>query len=217
MNTFVKTTALTIYILAAWANAVFAADEKAKAPLPSPQAQGTVPADQGGTPENYIIQPLDELYFAIYDEPETEGLIHVSADGTADFLFLGSVPLAGKTMLEARQFLYVEYNRDYYVEPQIKLLIKNYSERRLQIIGQVNRPGFVLMPPEEKMSVVEAIAGAGGFTRLANSSKVTLKRIMPDGSTKIIKVNVDQITENPQKEDIPLQKGDTLIVPERTF
>ncbi len=187
--------------------------------MPARAAENLPRPDGGGGKgmENYVIQPGDELFFAIYDEPDTETELRVGAAGTANFLFLGNVKVEGMTVSELRGRLYEAYNKDYYVEPQIQLRVTAYAQRRVQVIGQVNRPGVVTMPPEQEMSIVEAIAAASGFTRLGNPRKVTVKRIMPDGETKIFQVDVNQIMENPEKKDIKVQKGDTIIVPERIF
>ena len=185
--------------------------------LPGLRSEEPAAVIAGNIHGNYVIQTGDEISFAIYDEPDTETGFRVGADGTANFLFLGNVKVTGKTISELREYLYEAYDKDYYVEPQIRLIVISYAQRRVQVIGQVNRPGVVLMPPEQKMSIVEAITLAGGFTRLGNQRNVTVKRVLENGEMKLFEVNVDKILDNPDKEDFILQKGDTINVSERIF
>jgi protein involved in polysaccharide export with SLBB domain len=80
------------------------------------------------------------------------------------------------------------------------------------VLGDVTHPGIVLM--SRPMTVLEAIAAAGGVTDFGSSSNITLLRQSGDGSMHTIKVNLKRVMqakaspeENPQ-----MQAGDTLIV-----
>lgn len=182
-------------------------------------AQPSGPGASGERPtDDYVIQPTDVLKFRVYGEPDTDTDVRVSADGMVSLPYLrGPIRLSGMTLQEAHHFLYEEYNRDIYVNPQIYLVVTSYSERRVQVMGQVNRPGMVVIPPEESFTLLQAIAGAGGFTRLANRREVTVKRQTEDGETRILNVNVDQIMKDPETSDWEIREGDTILVRERIF
>ncbi len=164
---------------------------------------------------NYVIYPTDSLNFRILGESETDINLRVSADGMAAFPYIGSVKLAGLAIQDARQMLYELYDRDYFVNPQISLFVVRYAERRVQVLGQVHRPGFVLIPPEEDLSLVQAITASGGFTRLANQQSVQLKRLGEDGAMRVYKISASEIIRNPESNDWQLFEGDTIFVPER--
>lgn len=84
------------------------------------------------------------------------------------------------------------------------------------IIGQVQDPGDYSLG-QERLSLVEAIGQAGGFTRIAARNKVRVVRQTDDGEKTLV-VNVQEITEKGQKgQDIELQAGDIVIVPESFF
>jgi len=84
------------------------------------------------------------------------------------------------------------------------------------IIGQVGSPGKY--PYQEKrITLVEAIIAAGGFTPLAARNRTRILRV-EDGIEKIIEVKVDAITKTGKKtQDIPIFPGDVIVVPESYF
>lgn len=165
--------------------------------------------------ENYTIVPLDGLIFRIIGEPETQTEVRVAADGTLNLPYIGSIKLAGKTVAEARQYLFDLYDKDWYVNPQIDLMVSNYSQRRVQVFGKVGRQGPVIFPPEEQMTLMGAIGYAGGWSgdNLARTTGVILIRTMPDGTVKEYEIDTTKIGPN----DWKLMEGDIIKVPERRF
>ena len=164
--------------------------------------------------ENYVIVPLDVLRFRILGESETDTELRVANDGSVTLPYIGAVQVAGLTMSQARSFLYEKYSADYYVNPQIDMTISSYKQKRVNVQGMVNQQGFVVFPPEEKMSLMGAIALAGGWNgnRLADKT-VKLIRKDSNGELKTIKIDTTKIGQ----DDWPLEDGDMIIVPERVF
>jgi polysaccharide export outer membrane protein len=72
-------------------------------------------------------------------------------------------------------------------------------------------------PHEKGLTLVDAIARAGGFTRLARQNKVTLKRTNPDGTTRVETIDVEALLKGDSTETWPLQPGDVITVPERSI
>lgn len=84
------------------------------------------------------------------------------------------------------------------------------------IIGQVQDPGDYSLG-QERLSLVEAIGLAGGFTRIAARNKVRVVRQTEDGEKTLV-VNVQEITEKGrQGQDVEIQPGDIVVVPESFF
>lgn len=174
--------------------------------------------EQEGTNPNYVIQSSDVLRISVFQEPDLTQEFRVSQDGRFHFPLIGSVVLKGKTVKDAEELLRDLYDRDYLVNPQINLLIIEYSQRRVNVLGAVNTPGAVVFPPEEEMDLVDAISRAGGFNRLANKKGVILTRTGPDGRVTRNTVNVDEIMRRGgSSASWKLQKDDTIFVPESRF
>lgn len=171
----------------------------------------------GSSAETYVLRPQDGLIFRIVGEAETDTETRIAGDGTITLPFIGTVHVGGMTVQEARLHLTELYDRDYFVNPQIQLLVTFYAERRVQVLGEVNRPGFVVIPPEERMTLLQAIAGAGGFTRIANQRDVQIKRTNDRGETDTYRVNVADILRGAGSQDVPVLKGDTIVISERVF
>jgi len=164
--------------------------------------------------ENYIVSPLDVLHFRIIGEPETETEVRVASDGSVTLPYIGTVEIVGMSVAQARNVLYGKYKDGYYVDPQIDIVLVSYKQRRVNVTGMVNRPGFVIFPPEEKMTLLGAIALAGDWRSDRMASKtVKLIRNDEDGKTKTYEIDTTKI--NP--DDWQLQDGDMINVPERMF
>ena len=167
--------------------------------------------------DSYVISPLDYLRVALFvaDEPQFTSEMRVSQNGTITVPHLGTVEVAGLSVDAARESLYAPYNKDYYVEPHIDIIILEYAERSVTVMGKVNRQGLIPFPSEKGLSLMEAIAAAGGWSndRLADQDKVTISRTDKNGEKSVLKVDARKLTGN----DYPLQEGDLIYVPERIW
>lgn len=84
------------------------------------------------------------------------------------------------------------------------------------VFGQVRNPGAIQVKMSKKITLLQAIAAAGGLTEGASKRGVTIKRILKDGREQKIKVNLNDIIKG-KKPDIVLQEGDVIYVPESIF
>ena len=169
------------------------------------------------TSSNYILKSSDFIRIEVFQEPDLLKEVRISADGMVALPLIGKIKVGGHTIQEAQELIRDLYNRDYLVNPQINLLILEYSERFVQVLGQVNRPGFVVIRPERELTLVEAIAGANGFTRLGKKNAVRLKRKDKNGNIIVMKIDVEEILRTSGVEDIELQEGDIIFVDEKVF
>jgi len=165
-------------------------------------------------PDNYRIQTSDELSVDVFREPELAKVVRVEGDGSVTLPLIGTIRAEGLTIPELRESIRSLYARDYIVNPQITVTVVSFRLQAVQVLGQVNRSGTVQIPPDEDLTLVDAISRSGGFTRLAKRREVTVKRIFEDGSTEVYKVNVDRIMTDPNVDDFVLRNGDVVYVDE---
>ncbi|MDP8299592.1 MAG: polysaccharide biosynthesis/export family protein [Candidatus Tantalella remota] len=165
---------------------------------------------------DYQIGPENVLQIDVYYGKE-EGLerkARVSANGYITFPLLGEIKLSGLTVSEAETLITELLAKDYFVNPQVSIFIKQYST--VSILGQVEEPGAYEI--KGRLTVVELISKAGGFTKLAHTNNVWVIRTKLDGTKKKMQVKVnDIINKGKEEDDIRLQPGDIVTVSESFF
>ncbi len=166
--------------------------------------------------QSYVLQPGDLVDIKIYMEDNMNRVLRLSGNGTITFPLVGNVKLAGMTLEQAEQKL-ADRLTEYIRQPQVSMLVKEYGNKTVYVLGQVARPAAIQIPPEKQLTVLEAITSVGGFTDIANTSKVRVLRV-EDGKQKTIDVDVSQITKQGNKNmDIALHPGDVIFVPQSMF
>jgi polysaccharide export outer membrane protein len=165
---------------------------------------------------NYVLQPGDLVEIKVFMESSMDRILRISSDGVITFPLVGNIKIGGYTIAEAEIRLIDKLN--YYIKnPQVSMLIREYSKQMVYVLGQVHRPSGISIPPEKDITVLEAIISVGGFTAIANTSKVKILRL-EDGKQKSIYVDVGAITKQGKKSlDVKLLPGDVVFVPESIF
>ncbi len=164
----------------------------------------------------YHIGPENVLSIDVYygKDRNLSRKVRVSSKGAINFPLLGEVPVADLTIPEIEGKLTAMLEQDYLVNPQVSVFIEEYST--VSILGQVNTPGTY--PIKGKLSLVEAISAAGGFTSIAATNSVRVIRTAIDGSKETITIRVnDIINKGKEESDIQLAPGDIITVPESFF
>jgi protein involved in polysaccharide export with SLBB domain len=164
---------------------------------------------------DYVLAPSDTVEMTIFHEPDLTTQTRIASDGSAQFPLIGELKIGGLAMRDARELIRRKYDADYLVEPQVYLNVVGYAARKFTILGQVAKPGAYDFPPGEHLTLLEAVGMAGGFTRLANESGVTIKRAA-QGSEKTLKINARKLTAKNGKP-FELSAGDVITVGESWF
>lgn len=164
---------------------------------------------------NYVPQAGDLIRVQVFQEPDLDRELRVAKDGTFVLPLIGQVSIEGRTVRAVEEDIARRYDAEYLVNPHVNITVLQYAPRHLNVMGAVNAPGTVVLPPEEPMTLLDAIARAGGFNRLADRKRVRLSRTLPDGTTQTETINVDEIGEQGSTEGWPVQPGDNITVPER--
>jgi polysaccharide export outer membrane protein len=167
--------------------------------------------------ENYILKPSDVISVSVYQEADLEKTVRIEGDGSVALALIGKVKVAGMALSEAQALITDLYNRDYIVDPQVSLLVVQFSPKTVNVLGSVNSPGPVPISPDQDLTLTEAMAAVRGVNRLGNPKSVTIKRVDGDGRALQMEVNFSRIVTDPDVKDVVLQEGDTIWVPERVF
>lgn len=164
---------------------------------------------------DYILAPGDTLDLMVYREPDLNMRSKIARDGRVQLPLLGEVKVAGMSVRQAQDHIRKLLNADYLVDPQVYLNIASYTQRKITVIGQVVKPGSYELQGNESLGILEAIGMAGGFTRIADSRNVTIKRVVA-GKTDTIKVNTKRL-EDPKGGSFAVLPGDIITVGESWY
>lgn len=162
--------------------------------------------------DTYRLGPEDVLKITVYREDELTRDVRVTSNGFITYPFLGELEVDGLTVSELEEKVTSGLEK-YLLKPQVTVFIKKYST--ITVMGQVEEPGAFSL--KERLTVIEAIGLAGGFTKIASRNKVQVMRRV-NGKNKTIVVPVASITKKGNREkDVILKRGDVVYVPESLF
>lgn len=156
----------------------------------------------------------DVFEVRVFQEAELTGVYRVGAEGTIDFPFCGRLNVLGQTSAEVatrlRDCLAAGYLRD----PQVTVVAREYNSKKVFVLGEVQKPGTY--PFEDDMSIIQAVAVAGGLTAKADANKVRVTRAAGGEGEKKFEVPVEDVGTG-RAPNFFLQPGDIVFVPESIF
>lgn len=156
----------------------------------------------------------DVVEVRIFNEPDLSGEHQISEGGAIRLPLVGSMQASGLTPDELTAKIAAAYNEHFLRNAEVSLFVKERNSLKVFVLGQVAKPGAVTVS-NGRMTVIEAIAAAGGTTKLADASRALLTRDK-DGKQVRVAVDVAAIGKG-QAPDVALQPGDILFVPESIF
>ena len=175
-------------------------------PPPLPQAGGAnaplTPEQQADVVAGYQLGPGDQVRVTVFRHEDLSGEFQLDGEGFFALPLVGEIKGGGKVVRDLESDIEDSF-RDggYLVNPQVSLEVLNY--RPFYILGEVNQPGSY--PYVNGMTVINAIALAGGYTYRASQGSISVQR---GGS------NGKKVAVGPTSQVLP---GDIITVPERFF
>ena len=122
---------------------------------------------------DYRVGAGDVLEIEVYDDPDVSGLVTVQHGGEISFPLLGDVQVNGLTAREVRETLTRLLAKDYLVDPQVAVKVKEHRSQWVTLVGEVQRPGKYFL--QGSKTLLDVLTEAGGFTTTA-SGEVVLSR-----------------------------------------
>ena len=162
----------------------------------------------------YVLRPGDVVQVKVYQEDDLTALSRIGKDGTITMPLLGSVKVASNTVDHAASLIRDLLAKDYMVNPQVTLNVSEFAKRRFTVLGEVQRPGTYDMPADESVSLLQAIATAGGYTRIGNPRKVTVQR-MVNGESKVMRLDAEGMAQDKKQKSFEIQPEDVIVVGEK--
>ena len=163
-----------------------------------------------GAAQEYTIGPGDVLKIIVWGHEDLSREYPVTPDGHVPFPLVGQVPAVGLTPTQLAKSLRDKLEKDYLVNPQVIVSVKEFLSRKVSVLGEAERPGlFYLTGPT---TLLEVLSKAGGLSKSAGKEVVLVRSQNPAGST-ILRLDMRKIQAGDVKENILLENADTVFVP----
>jgi protein involved in polysaccharide export with SLBB domain len=156
----------------------------------------------------------DVVEVRVFGEPDLTGIHQVSPSGQVRLPLLGAIDVAGETPDNLARRIEGLYNESFLKSAQVSLFVKEQASRNVYVLGQVAKPGPVQLSAK-RMTVIEAIALAGGTTKTADANRTLLTRDAEGKQLRVV-IPVGQIGIG-TAPDVEMQAGDILFVPESVY
>src|SRR5438445_1248953 len=204
-------------LLAQFAPGPVASQPSAPTSASPPVVSAPTPNSGVSAPAGYILSANDQVAVEVFGEEDLRTNGRLNPEGNLSVPLLGSIHLAGLTLTQAASKLTELYGRDYLVNPRVNVMLLSYAKRRFSILGQVSRPGSYEMPDASPggIDLLEAVALAGGYTRIAAPERITVRRHNASGD-QVFKVNAKRFTKG-SGGGFLVEPGDTITVGESIF
>ena len=177
----------------------------------APEAVRTASAQSAVASDEFVIGPGDVLAINVWKEAEISKVVPVRSDGRISLPLIGEVQSGGLTpkQLEAE---ITKGLKDYVAEPSVTVVVQEIHSKNINVLGMVARPGSY--PLTKTMTIVDAIAAAGGFRDFAKQKSIYVLRTNPDGRQARLPFNYKEAIKGVKPEqNIKLQPGDSIVVP----
>jgi len=159
----------------------------------------------------YIIGDDDVLSINVWKEAEVSRTVPVRSDGKISLPLAGEVQASGQTPLQLEKLLATKL-QSFISEPEVTVIVTEIKSQKFNILGMVNKAGT--FPLTSSLTVLDAVALAGGFRDFAKQKSIYVLRKNPDGGESRLPFNYKEVIKGKNMaQNIRLQPGDTIVVP----
>jgi polysaccharide export outer membrane protein len=170
-------------------------------------------------PDDYLIGSGDSLSIFVYRNPDlSEGAVAVRPDGRISTPLIEDISAAGKTPTQLAREIEQRLTK-YILDPNVTVIVRGFigaPDRQVRVIGEATDP--MAIPYREHMTLLDVMIATHGMTKYAAGNRAVVVRSEADGKRQTIKVRLsDLIKDGDIGQNIEMNPGDTLIVPQSWF
>jgi polysaccharide export outer membrane protein len=180
---------------------------------PGARLNGTM----GGTGSDaYRLGVGDQLEISVFGHEDLHRMTEVRDDGTINYPLLGDIQVGGKPVATVKELITTGLARDYLVDPQVNVEVREYRSRWVTVIGAVRTPSrYVLI---RNMQLIDLLAAAGGLSADAGSDILITRRDQDSRSSRqIVVARKDLFSRDNKAANIFLDPGDIVTISDREF
>lgn len=165
-----------------------------------------------GVGTDYRVGPNDLLEVEVYGVPDLKRTVRVNSSGMVSLALVGNLSLAGLTAQQAEAIIAAKYGEKYLQNPQVSVFIKEFTTQRITIEGAVAKPG--IYPVTGQLTLLRALALAGGGGQFADLSEIMLFRSTAQGPQQTLSFDLQKIRKGEAPDPVIL--ADDVIVVKRS-
>jgi polysaccharide export outer membrane protein len=167
--------------------------------------------------KDYIIGPGDTLNVFVWRQPELSSNVPVRPDGQISTPLVEDMVAVGKTPTQLARDI-EEVLSEYIRSPQVTIIVEQFVGAfgaQIRVLGQAVNPGPV--PYRERMTLLDVMLEVGGLTDFASGNRSKLVRTV-DGKAEETRIKLDNLlNKGDLGENLPVQPGDVIVIPEAIF
>lgn len=184
--------------------------------VPPDVAAAAPPAAKGRRPDP-VLAPGDLLRITVYRQADLDLEVRIPENGWISYPLIGLVQAVGTSSSALQEWIRRELAKDYLRNPSVTVTVKEYAKRKVFIIGGVVKPDGYDVAPDSRLTVLQLVAAAGGFTDRAYKEYVQVVRRQGDAERAVIRLSLveveRQIARGIPGADLELWPDDLVVVP----
>lgn len=165
---------------------------------------------------SHVLVPGELIQVKVFQEPDLDTSVRIPGDGHVNFPLIGEITLAGQSVQQATRVIRDRLQARFLVNPQVSIAVLEPAKRLFTVLGQVQRPGTYRFAEQQELDLLQVIGIAGGYTRLADPGRISIKRRI-NGSESIIRLDGKRLARGENVEPFSIVSGDVITVGERLF
>lgn len=177
-------------------------------------------AQEDASTSNYSIGAEDVLNITVWGHDDLTRTVTVAADGYFSFPLIGRIKAGGLTVRSLETTIAQLLDKDYIVNPQVTITVKEFRSKKVFILGEVMKPGDYYLSKTD--TLLELISKAGGVTQDAGREVIIVRpqagsapqpaRLDSKGN-QLIRVDLQALIAGDVSKNLPVQNNDTIYVP----
>lgn len=164
---------------------------------------------------DYALDVGDKIAMSVFGHDDLNATLVVRPDGMIDFPLVGAVEVTGKSIEQVDEEITTLLGRDFLVDPQINLELKESAKLWVTIMGEIRSPGRYAL--KRDMRVVDLLAEAGGLSKDAGS-RIVVTRRDPTAGVRTILIDRDRLfSEDDAKANLLLERNDVITIGSKDY
>ena len=186
-------------------------------PSAAPAGVPTIPIPANLPAPDPLLMAGDLLHIAVFRQPEMELESRIPTDGSIAFPLIGGVQASGKTSGQLEQEIRRRLEKDYLHEAHVTVTVKEFAKRRVYVVGAVTKPGGYEIFPHQRLTILQAVAAAEGFTDRAYKEYVQVVRRRGPTEREVIRLSLTEVermfARGRAEADLELWPDDLVVIP----